>query len=110
MEVRLAFEIEFDSPENVPFLVSADGGTHETVDSFPAHNNHEEADTLMVLHAVSAAVNANSGMQVVVYSPDTDVLVIFKCLRTCPFRKNIYLPCSQQICSSTRYSKCHCTQ
>ena len=42
----------------------------------PSKNNHEKVDTLMVLHVVHAN-DVNPGMQVVIYSPDTNILVIY---------------------------------
>ncbi len=53
-------------------------GTHEDV----AHlqSTQEEADTKIVLHALDAA--SNGATQLLIYSPDTDVLVL--CLRRCP--------------------------
>lgn len=53
-------------------------GTHEDV----AHlqSTQEEADTKIVLHALDAA--SNGATQLLIYSPDTDVLVL--CLRRYP--------------------------
>ena len=55
------------------FLISAEGRTVGNV-YFPDLNNHEEADTFLVYHAIHAGENCQNN--VCIYSPDTDVLAI----------------------------------
>ena len=73
-EAKKAFQ---DTSSHTPFqyLVSADGKTQGNIESHNL-NNHEEADTLMVLHAIEATRSQPKNHRIVVFSPDTDVFII----------------------------------
>ena len=60
------------------YAVSADGFTVGNIEGH-TQNNHEEADTLVVLHAIEASSTPLAGDQehhVTIISPDTDVFVL----------------------------------
>ena len=61
--------------QNREFVISVDGVSFGSLE-FPSNNNHEEADTLIVLHATLASSTNAFQPQIVIFSPDTDVLVL----------------------------------
>ncbi|KAJ8358104.1 hypothetical protein AAFF_G00034000 [Aldrovandia affinis] len=65
-------EYSKDSPKLV--IASAAGHTESNSQLHFEGNNHEEADTLLIHHAVLASRRNPSDAQLVFFSPDTDVL------------------------------------
>ena len=61
--------------QNREFVISVDGVSFGSLE-FPSNNNHEEADTLIVLHAKLASSTTAFQPRIVIFSPDTDVLVL----------------------------------
>ena len=63
-----------DSPKLV--ITSSSGYTRSNGSIECEDNNHEEADTLMIHHAVLSSRRNPANARIVIFSPDTDVLVL----------------------------------
>jgi len=63
-----------DSPKLI--VVSASGCTRSNSNIAFENNNHEEADTLLIHHAVLASHRNPPDAEIMFFSPDTDVLVL----------------------------------
>ena len=63
-----------DSPKMV--TTSSSGYTRSNGSIEFEDNNHEEADTLMIHHAVLSSRRNSANARIVIFSPDTDVLVL----------------------------------
>ena len=63
-----------DSPKLV--ITSSSGYTKSNGSIEFEDNNHEEADTLMIHHAVLSSRRNPANARIVIFSPDTDVLVL----------------------------------
>ena len=68
--------IEYSKESSKLVIASAAGHTDSNSDLHFENNNHEEADTLLIHHAVLASRRNPSSAQLVFFSPDTDVLVL----------------------------------
>ena len=67
-------EFNQDSPKVI--VTSASGHTRSNRDMYFDKSNHEEADTLMISHAVAAIQRNGKDAHLTFFSPDTDVLVL----------------------------------
>ena len=63
-----------DSPKLV--ITSSSGYTRSNGSIEFEDNHHEEADTLMIHHAVLSSRRNPANARIVIFSPDTDVLVL----------------------------------
>ncbi|KAG0721532.1 hypothetical protein GWK47_046280 [Chionoecetes opilio] len=65
-----------DSSQLIITFAAGHTRSNKVVGHFP-HNNHEEADTLMIsLGGVAATVHSSRNVEMMFFSPDTDVLVL----------------------------------
>ena len=69
-------EIYFASENKSSVLTSADGITTESLQNSALFNNHEEADTLIILHSHHADAEECLDVDFIVRSPDTDVFLL----------------------------------
>lgn len=69
--------IEYNSTSHKLVITSSSGYTRSNEDLHFPDNNHEEADTLLIYQAILASERNPPDAQMVVFSPDTDVLVLF---------------------------------
>ena len=63
-----------DTPKLV--ITSSSGYTRSNGSIWFEDNNHEEADTLMIHHAVLSSRRNPANARIVIFSPDTDFLVL----------------------------------
>jgi len=68
--------LEYNSTAHKRVITSSSGHTSSNEDLLFQDNNHEEADTLLIYHAVLASHRNLPDAQMVFFSPDTDVLVL----------------------------------
>ena len=68
--------LEFSKDAQKCVITSAAGSTNSNRELHFEHNNHEEADTLLIYHAVLASRRNYPDAQLMFVSPDTDVLVL----------------------------------
>lgn len=68
--------LEYTSISHKLVITSSSGHTRSNKDLLFQDNNHEEADTLLIFHAVLASLRNPPDAQMVFFSPDTDVLVL----------------------------------
>src|SRR6218665_1254008 len=66
--------LEYNSTARKRVITSSSGHTSSNDDLHFQDNNHEEADTLLIYHAVVASHRNLPDAQMVYFSPDTDVL------------------------------------
>lgn len=69
--------LDYNKDSSKLIITSAAGHTRSNKDvgHFP-HNNHEEADTLMISLGVASTAHSSRNMEMTFFSPDTDVLVL----------------------------------
>ncbi|KAG0710602.1 hypothetical protein GWK47_022452 [Chionoecetes opilio] len=69
--------LDYNKDSSQLIITSAAGHTrsNKAVGQFP-HNNHEEADTLMINLGVAATAHSSRSVEMTFFSPDTDVLVL----------------------------------
>ena len=68
--------VEYSKNSSKLIIASAAGHTESNSQLPFESNNHEEADTLMIYHAVVASRRNSSDAHLVFFSPDTDVLML----------------------------------
>lgn len=68
--------LEYNSTSHKLVITSSSGHTKSNKDLLFQDNNHEEADTLLIYQAVLASQRNPLDAQMVLFSPDTDVLVL----------------------------------
>jgi hypothetical protein len=68
--------IEYNKDSSTLVIASASGQTISNRSLHFENNNHEEADTLMIYHAICATQRNLDTAELVIFSPDTDVLVL----------------------------------
>ena len=75
-EYLAARMLEYNKDSSKLVITSASGHTRSNSELFFEDNNHEEADTLLIHQAVLASRRNPPDAELVVFSPDTDVLVL----------------------------------
>src|SRR6218665_163242 len=72
----LAAKREHNSTTHKRVITSSSGHASSSEDLLFQDNTHEEADTLLIYHAVLASQRHQLGAQMVFLSPNTDVIVL----------------------------------
>jgi len=68
--------LEYNHNSDKVIVVSASGCTSSNRGVQSESNNHEEADTLMIQMAIAASQQYKGDVELTIFSPDTDVLVL----------------------------------
>ena len=75
-EYLAARTLEYNKHSSKVVITSASGHARSNSELFVDNDNHEKADTLLIYHAVLASRRNPHDAELVVFSPDTDVLVL----------------------------------